>query len=206
MELGNLAASGIFDGTVPIIFDELGNGRLENGILASRPPGGHVSYVGELTYEDVGFFGNLAFSALRDLSYGSMTIAMDGPLTGELVTQVRFEGIGQGETAESNIITRAIADLPIELRINIRAPFYKLITSIRALYDPSAVRDPRDLGLLGSDGDILRDTVDQQTVDERDAAAEAEAQRELLEALDSRDYEPDEDEPVIQPQESEAMP
>ena len=206
MELGNLAASGIFDGTVPIIFDELGNGRLENGILASRSPGGHVSYVGELTYEDVGFFGNLAFSALRDLSYDSMTIAMDGPLTGELVTQVRFERIGQGETAESNIITRAIADLPIELRINIRAPFYKLITSIRALYDPSAVRDPRDLGLLGSDGDILRDTVDQQTVDERDAAAEAEAQRELLEALDSRDDEPDKNEPVIQPQESEAMP
>ncbi len=206
MELGNLAASGIFDGTVPIIFDELGNGRLENGILTSRPPGGHVSYVGELTYEDIGFFGNLAFSALRDLSYDSMAIAMDGPLTGELVTQVRFEGIGQGETAESNIVTRAIADLPIELRINIRAPFYKLITSIRALYDPSAVRDPRDLGLLGSDGDILRDAVDQQTVDERDAAAEAEEQRELLEALDSLGDDPDNDETDIQPQESEAMP
>ncbi len=206
MELGNLAASGTFDGTVPIIFDEMGNGRLEAGVLSSRPPGGHVSYIGELTYEDVGFFGNLAFSALRDLSYDSMTIAMDGPLTGELVTQVRFEGIGQGETAESNIVTRAIADLPIELRINIRAPFYKLITSIRALYDPSAVRDPRDLGLLGNDGVILRDAVDQETVDERDAEAEAEAQRELLEALDSLDDEPDNDEPDIQPQESEAMP
>ncbi|MGB3794861.1 MAG: YdbH domain-containing protein, partial [Alteraurantiacibacter sp.] len=138
MELGNLAASGIFDGTVPIIFDELGNGRLEAGQLSSRPPGGHISYVGELTYEDIGFFGNLAFSALRDLRYDSMTITMHGPLTGELATQVRFVGIGQGETAERNIITRVIADLPIELRINIRAPFYKLINSVRALYDPSA--------------------------------------------------------------------
>ncbi|MWV28291.1 intermembrane phospholipid transport protein YdbH family protein [Aurantiacibacter rhizosphaerae] len=205
MELGNLAASGIFDGTVPIIFDAAGNGRLEAGILNSRPPGGHVSYVGELTYEDIGFFGNLAFSALRDLSYDAMTIAMDGPLTGELVTQVRFEGVGQGETAESNIVTRAIADLPIELRINIRAPFYKLINSIRALYDPSAVRDPRDLGLLADDGVILRDAVDQETVDERDAAAEEEAQRELNEALDAYEDEFENDEADIQPQESEAM-
>jgi len=124
---------------------------------------------------------------------------MDGPLTGELVTQVRFDGIGQGETAESNIITRAIADLPIELRINIRAPFYQLISSFRSLYDPSAVRDPRSLGLMTDDGLRLQETVNQQTVNERDAAAEAEQERRLREALGN-------DEPDIQPQESEPVP
>ena len=199
MELGNLAANGVFDGVVPIIFDENGNGRLENGVLTSRPPGGNVAYVGELTYEDMGFFANYAFSALRDLSYDRMQIFMDGPLTGELVTQVRFDGIGQGETAESNIITRAIADLPIELRINIRAPFYQLISSFRSLYDPSAVRDPRSLGLMTDDGLRLQETVNQQTVNERDAAAEAEQERRLREALGN-------DEPDIQPQESEPVP
>lgn len=199
MELGNLAATGVFDGVVPIIFDENGNGRLENGVLTSRPPGGNVAYIGELTYEDMGFFANYAFSALRDLSYDEMQILMDGPLTGELVTRVRFEGIGQGETAKSNLITRAIDDLPIELRINIRAPFYQLITSLRSLYDPSAVRDPRSLGLINDDGVRLQESVDQQAVDERDAAEAAEDERRLREALEN-------DETDIQPQESEPVP
>ena len=199
MELGNLAASGVFDGVVPIIFDENGNGRLENGLLTSRPPGGNVAYIGELTYEDMGFFANYAFSALRDLKYDRMEIFMDGPLTGELVTRVRFDGIGQGETAESNFVTRAVADLPIELRINIRAPFYQLITSLRSLYDPSAVRDPRSIGLVTEDGVRLQESVNQQTVDERDAAAEAQEERLLREALEQND-------PDIQPQESEPVP
>ena len=199
MELGNLAATGIFDGTVPIIFDADGNGRLEGGLLVSRPPGGHVAYVGELTYEDMGFFANYAFSALRDLTYDSMQIGMNGPLTGELVTQVRFEGIGQGETAESNLVTRALDDLPIELRINIRAPFYKLINSIRALYDPAAVRDPRDLGLITNEGLRLREEIDQETVDEQEAREAEEAEQLLRDALD-----PDNND--IQPQESEPVP
>lgn len=152
MELNNLSANGTFDGTIPVVFDADGNGRLEGGVLTSRPPGGNLAYVGELTYEDLGTFSNYAFSALRDLRFNRMEVLMDGPLTGELVTKVRFEGIGQGETAVSNIITRQIARLPIELRINIRAPFYQLISSTRSLYDPSAVRDPRSLGLLRGEG------------------------------------------------------
>ncbi|WP_271078140.1 intermembrane phospholipid transport protein YdbH family protein [Aurantiacibacter sp. MUD61] len=152
MELSNLAATGTFDGTIPIVFDPDGNGQLVSGELVARPPGGNLSYIGELTYEDMGFFANYAFQTLRDLQYDSMEIDMNGPLTGELVTQVRFEGIRQGPTAERNFVSRAIADLPIELRINIRAPFYQLMTSVRSLYDPAAVRDPRDLGLIEGDG------------------------------------------------------
>lgn len=182
MELNNLAATGTFDGTIPVIFDADGNGRLEGGILVSRAPGGNLAYVGDLTYEDLGTFTNYAFSALRDLRFNRMEVLMDGPLTGELVTKVRFDGIGQGETAVSNIITRQIARLPIELRINIRAPFYQLISSTRSLYDPSAVRDPRSLGLLrGEAGRFVPATV----------------------PTTPRDNEP-RNEPEIQPSESES--
>ncbi len=198
MEMGNLAASGTFDGVIPIVFDPDGNGQLVEGRLTSRPPGGHLSYIGELTYEDMGYFANFAFRTLRDLQYDRMEIDMNGPLTGELVTQVRFTGIRQGETAERNIVSRAIAGLPIELRVNIRAPFYKLMNSIRAMYDPAAIRDPRDLGLIRSDGTRARDTIDQETVDERDARAAAEAERQRITPLNSQ-------EPDIQPPESEAM-
>jgi len=196
MDLGNLAATGTFDGTIPIVFDADGNGQLVSGSLQSRAPGGNLSYIGDLTYEDMSFFANYAFAALRDLRYDTMEIDMNGPLTGELVTRVRFTGIGQGEAAESNFVTRAIAEIPIDLRINIRAPFYKLITSLRAMYDPASLRDPRDLGLMTSDGTRLREAVDQETVDERDAQAAKDAERELLESLNAS-------EPDIQPPESE---
>lgn len=151
-ELPNIAVTGLFDGTVPIVFDENGNGRVEGGLLTSRPPGGNVSYVGDLTYKDLTPIANFAFDALRSLDYRRMTIAMNGALTGELVTNVNIEQVRQGEGARRNFITRALGNLPIEFRINIRAPFYQLITSFKSLRDPAAVRDPRDLGLLSDDG------------------------------------------------------
>lgn len=152
MELGNLAATGTFDGALPLVFDEEGFGTIEGGALQSRPPGGNVSYVGELTYEDLSPIADYTFQTLRSLDYDSMTIGMDGPLTGDIVTKVRFSGVQQGEGTKQNFITRQIADLPIQLNVNIRAPFYKLVTSLKSMYDPAAVRDPRDVGLLTDDG------------------------------------------------------
>ena len=84
-----------------------------------------------------------------------MTIAMNGSLTGEIVTNVNIEQVKQGKGARRNIVTRALASLPIQFRINVRAPFYQLITSFKSLRDPAAVRDPRDLGLLSDDGTRL---------------------------------------------------
>jgi hypothetical protein len=156
MELNNISATGIFDGSVPVVFDAEGNGRLEGGLLISRPPGGNVSYVGELTYEDLGAVANFAFDTLRSLDYRQMRVAMDGSLIGEIVTRIRLDGVSQGAGAKRNIVTRAIAGLPIRLDVNIRAPFHGLITEMRRLYDPSAVLDPRDIGLLDAQGNVIR--------------------------------------------------
>ena len=98
---------------------------------------------------------NFAFDALRSLDYSQMRIGMNGSLTGEIVTSVDIDGVKQGEGAKRNIITRALAGLPIQFRINVRAPFYQLITSFKSLRDPAAVRDPRELGLLSDDGSRL---------------------------------------------------
>ncbi|OBX19035.1 exoprotein [Erythrobacter sp. QSSC1-22B] len=155
MDIGNLAATGIFDGTIPIVFDASGNGRIDDGVLISRPPGGNISYVGELTYEDLSPMANFAFDALRSLDYSQMRLLMDGPLTGEIVTRVRFDGVSQGEGTSNNFITRRLARLPLQFRINIRAQFYQLINSMKSLYDPAAVRDPRGLGLVSDDGTRL---------------------------------------------------
>lgn len=147
MDLANLSASGRFDGTLPVVFDKSG-GRIEDGYLRSRPPGGNLSYVGALSYEDMPAIASFAFDALKSLDYKDMTIGMEGALEGEIVTRVRIDGVSQGEAASKNIITRRLASLPIRFNVNIRAPFYQLLSSLKSLYDPSAVRDPRELGLL----------------------------------------------------------
>ncbi len=151
MEIGNLSANGTFDGTLPLVFDE-NSGKIVGGLLTSRPPGGNVSYVGELTYKDLSAMGNFAFQALRSLNYRRMTIAMDGDLDGEMLTRVRFEGVKQGEGTKQNLITRQIGKLPIQFNVNIRAPFQKLIATARMLYDPTALPDPQKLGLIDAQG------------------------------------------------------
>jgi hypothetical protein len=155
MELANLDASGTFDGTLPLIFDENG-GRIEGGVLIARPPGGNVSYVGELTYKDLGTMANFAFQSLRSLDYRQMRIAVDGPLGGEIITRVRFDGVTQGKGAKSNFLTRQVARLPIRFNVNIRAAFYQLITNFKSFYDPAYVKDPREVGLIGPDGKPIR--------------------------------------------------
>ena len=116
--------------------------------LRSRPPGGNLSYVGELTYKDLTPIANFAFGALRSINYRKMAIQLDGPLDGEIITRVAFDGISQGEGASRNFLTRRIARLPIQFRLNIRAPFMQLVSSMRSLYDPEFIRDPQLLGLI----------------------------------------------------------
>ncbi len=151
MQIGNIATTGIFDGRLPLVFDENG-GRIEGGLLITRPPGGNVSYLGPLSYKDLSPMANFAFDALKSMDYRQMRIAMDGALEGEIVTRVRFTGVKQGTGAKRNFITRRIASLPIQFNINLRAPFYQLITSFKSIYDPNYIRDPREVGLIDRSG------------------------------------------------------
>lgn len=151
LELANLSATGTFDGTLPLVFDENG-GRIEGGALRSRPPGGNVAYVGELTYKDLSAMANFAFDALRSLDYREMTIALDGAIEGELVTRVRFFGVTQGVGAKRNFLTERVGKLPIQFNVNLRAPFLKVVSSFKSLYDPAYIRDPRELGLIDAQG------------------------------------------------------
>lgn len=149
MEFDNLGASGTFDGTVPIYFDEDGNGSIGAGLLISRPPGGNVSYIGELTYEDLGSMGNYAFQSLRSLDYSQMSIGLSGNLAGEIVTNFQFDGVRQGDGADRNFVTRELAKLPIRFNVNVRSEtFYQLATLVRGILDPSTFANPIDQGLL----------------------------------------------------------
>lgn len=149
MELSNLSATGIFDGTVPIVFDQTGRGRIDNGVLIAREGGGNVAYIGELSYKDLGTMGNYAFSALRSLDYRQMRVGLGGQLDGEIVTSFEFDGVRQGAGTTQNFVTRRLAKLPIRFKVNVRSEnFYQLSTMIRSLWNVDFLGSPVDRGLL----------------------------------------------------------
>lgn len=151
----NLRVTGVFDGTLPMIFNQDG-GRIVGGALVSRPGGGEVSYLGELAYEDMGTFANFAFNALRSIRYSSLSIGVGGDLDGEIVTDISFTGLQQGSGAKQNFITKQLARIPIKFNVSVKAEFLKLIGSIRGLYDPNYAAE-RDLKFLMDQqkGDVL---------------------------------------------------
>ncbi|WP_261300161.1 YdbH domain-containing protein [Sphingomonas alpina] len=134
-DFDNLNATGTFDGSMPMIFDQAG-GRIENGHLTMRAGGGTVAYLGEVTQEDVGFWGNLAFQALKSLRYRNLEVIMNGPLAGEMITEVRFAGVGQGDGAKRNFLFDRLQKLPFVFNVRITAPFRQLIDSAQSFYDP----------------------------------------------------------------------
>ncbi|PCD02847.1 hypothetical protein COC42_14275 [Sphingomonas spermidinifaciens] len=134
-DFSNLNATGTFDGTLPMIFDERG-GRIENGRLTVREGGGTLAYVGAVSQENLGTWGNLAFQALKSLRYQRLNLTLNGPLDGEMVTEIRFAGVTQGEGAKSNFLIRRLARLPLVFNVTVRAPFRQLIDSVQSYYDP----------------------------------------------------------------------
>ncbi len=131
----NITASGVFDGKLPMVFDQDG-GRIAGGYLVARKGGGSLSYIGELTYEDMGTFANFAFNALKSLKYEQLTIGMDGAIDGEIITEVKFAGLQQGDSASKNFFTKQIAKVPLEFNVRIQAPFMQLLSSAKAFYEP----------------------------------------------------------------------
>ncbi|QNE30678.1 hypothetical protein F1C10_00900 [Sphingomonas sp. NBWT7] len=131
----NLDATGVFDGELPMVFDQNG-GRIVNGTLVVREGGGALAYLGELSEKNLGTWGNIAFQALRSLRYRNLQIVMNGALAGEMVTEVRFAGVSQGEGAKSNFLIRRLQKLPFVFNVRIAAPFRGLIDSAASFYDP----------------------------------------------------------------------
>ena len=156
-DFDNLNATGTFDGVLPMIFDADG-GRIEGGHLDSRVGGGSLAYVGDISQKDLGYWGNVAFQALRSLRYDSLSLDMNGPLAGSMVTQIRFEGVKQGKGAKSNFLIDRIAKLPFLFNITIRAPFRQLIDSVQSYYDPSRLIERNLPTLLDEQAEAAKDS------------------------------------------------
>lgn len=133
-----IAAEGVFDGVLPMIFDENG-GRIVGGRLDSRSPGGRLSYNGVVNKANLGMAGNLAFNALRDLRFRSMIIRLDGDLAGEFGTRLTVDGVSLAGSTGTQRLIRRVFDVPLKFNVSIRGPFRALINMAKSM------RDPRDL-------------------------------------------------------------
>ena len=133
-----LDATGIFDGVLPMIFDESG-GRIVGGRLDSRPGGGSLAYNGVVNKANLGMMGGIAFDALRDLRFKSMVVRLDGDLAGEFAARLSIDGIGLGQTTTQRFIRGLLAKIPLKMNVNITGPFRALIATAKAFRDPRQV-------------------------------------------------------------------
>ncbi len=140
MGFAELSASGVFDGVLPMIFDDEG-GRIVGGRLDSRPGGGTLAYNGVVNRANLGMIGGFAFDALRDLRYRSMVIRLDGYLDGEFATRMTIEGVGLGNTSTQQLL-RAINRIPFKFNVTIKGPFRALIATAKSFRDPTQVIEP----------------------------------------------------------------
>ncbi|MGZ8998268.1 MAG: intermembrane phospholipid transport protein YdbH family protein, partial [Allosphingosinicella sp.] len=148
MEFSNISATGTFDGTIPMVFDERG-GRIVGGILVARPEGGTLSYIGELTDKELGVYGKLAFDALKSMRYDRLILELNGSLEGEFIAGIKLDGIARdpslvagppGGGIRGVVARRAIsqvARIPFKFNIKVKGPFRTLIATTRSLEDPT---------------------------------------------------------------------
>lgn len=159
LELDNISATGVFDGLLPMVFDQNG-GQIVGGLLIARQDGddpryltttqgltipcdparqaGRLSYVGEVSNADLNAMARLAFDALKNLRYRCLAIRLDGAIDGEFVTRVSINGINQGtEEARRSFLARPFLGLPFLFNVRIEAPFRGLLNTASGLADPT---------------------------------------------------------------------
>jgi hypothetical protein len=144
MEFSNIAATGTFDGTIPMEFSQSG-GRIVGGRLVARPEGGTLSYIGELSDKELGAYGKLAFDALKSLRYSKLVIDLDGALEGEFLARIELDGVATNTPRPGGIAGRVfsqLAKIPFEFNINIRGPFRALLATARSFDDPTLLIQP----------------------------------------------------------------
>lgn len=138
LQLENFAATGIFDGVLPMTFDQSG-GRIDGGHLEAREPGGTLAYNGQVSNDRrLPATAKLAFDALKSLNYRNLSVDMDGPLDGEMITRLRFTGISNAPQQQT-MLTRTLQKLPFRFNIALRGPMRALVQTARGFQDPSTL-------------------------------------------------------------------
>jgi len=120
LEGEDIVGTGVLDGTLPVTIDDTGM-VVTGGRIATRPPGGRLSYRGGFTGASVPGL-DLAMTALRNFDYESMTADVDYGLDGTLALAVHLKG-------KSPDVEKG---RPIHFNLNVTESVPALLESLRA--------------------------------------------------------------------------
>lgn len=139
MGFENIAATGVYDGVLPMVFDASG-GRIEGGKLVARG-GGTLSYVGQVSNENLGLMGRVAFDALKSMRYSRLELDLNGAVDGDVITKISFAGVNLAPVAggRSKLPVKLLgaSNLPFVFNVTVSAKFRSLFDMARTLGDPS---------------------------------------------------------------------
>lgn len=151
LNMPDLRATGRVEGTFPIRLTDR-TALIEHGDLHAAAGGGTIAYVGNAG-DNVTGTARVAFDALRSFRYDNLSLALDGDLNGEVVSQINFAGQNTGRPvdlapiANSPIGAVNARGVPFVFRVQVRAPFRQLARTAAGIVNPSDMinnaRDPQ---------------------------------------------------------------
>ena len=132
MEMESLKATGQIEGVLPLVITRQG-ASIQKGYLRTLGQG-TLSYTGPVPATE----GNakLAFDALKNFKFNSITLDVEGDLAGEIYTGIRFDGTSVASLSPVSwfraLKTRGI---PFKFNVNVKAPLRSLMSSISGVTD-----------------------------------------------------------------------
>ncbi len=131
-----LSGEGVIEGVLPLVVDD-GIASIEGGVLKAVGPG-VIRYTGAVSQAvssqasvSEGGDTNLAFSALREISYETLSATIDGRLDGDLIFGINFEGTSVVQLDDPRI--KEPVALPFIYKVTVKAPLLRLIEQINAI-------------------------------------------------------------------------
>ncbi|MDZ7629055.1 MAG: YdbH domain-containing protein [Parvularculaceae bacterium] len=124
-KVDGLSGEGTIEGVLPLTF-EGGRARVDNGILSAKGAG-VIRYTGQIAAAagEASQTSELAFDALREFRYESLSTTIDGPLDGTLRFKVFFEG--RSDVSLTTSRGKQTVQSPFIFRVNIDAPLLSLL-------------------------------------------------------------------------------
>ena len=140
----DLHATGRIEGAFPVRLTPR-TAFIDNGVLHAAPGGGTIAYVGKAG-EGVTGPSRVAFDALRSFRYDDLSLTLNGDLSGEVVSEIRFQGENAGQPVDlspmsGGPIAISARGVPFRFNVSVRAPFRQLARTAASVFDPGQLLD-----------------------------------------------------------------